>query len=1166
MYSKYTCYAFLLQALTLSVLCASNGTAQKVKSVKEVTLSIHFEDENVVEAFRKLEAVTDYTFSFNKSDLKDVKAVNGDYQAQSLYNILIDISRQTSIGFKQVNHLIGARKIIKKNAVVPEVEIISAIAVSGTVIALSDEEPLPGVNIVVKGKGIGTVTDIDGNYSINVPNEDDILVFSSIGYTTEEVPVNGRSAINMSLAEDIQSLSEIVVVGYGTQEKRDLTGSVASVSAQQIKDVPIPGFDQALMGKAAGVRVSQVSADPGGGLTVRVRGINSVNAGVNPLYVVDGFPLPDDFSRQNNPLNVINPNDIESIEVLKDASAAAIYGSRASNGVVIITTKSGKSGAPKIEVSASYGWQRMIRKMDVMNTAEYAEYLFDATNNGWLTEGPEGAAITDPYSVREAFAGAGDQKWRYIPHPFLVGDDWNAAPIINPRLDTVPDVDWQDAITRVAPKQNYNLSVSGGSDKVTYLLSGNYFNQQGIVYKSALERFAGRLKLDVNVTDRLTVGMNLAPSYIVNQNAQFSNTLQGGGVFLAAASMHPFREVYDENGNYAWPDDFYGLRQQANIVAEIREPTRENTGLRLISAAYGEYKILEGLSFRSQISASIDNNQYREFTPSSSSDFNVAPGRENPNAQFNETRNINWESQNYLNYQKSFNEVHNLGATVGYTVQKNNRIRTAIGARSFDNEFVPTVASATEILPDDVEQDISEWSFIGQFARATYDYNGKYYLTASVRRDGSSRFGSENRWGVFPSVAAAWRVSDEPFMQNVEFISNLKFRASYGQLGNSSIGNYDYLGRLTSDGAGYTLGGSFVNGFRQNSLQNPDLGWETTEEVNLGLDLGLLKNRVTATVDAYQRNTNDMLLNVPVPSIIGFGDSRLNIGKVRNRGLEVGIFSRNMVGTFQWTTNANITFERNKVLNLGFEGNSITGDRGIFRTEAGRPIASFWSEPIDGVYLSEEEIAGTPLYVGRRPPAPGDWQWVDVNGDGKVNGNDQTFLGSPLPNFYYGLTNTFSYKNFDLNIDVQGVQGNKVYNETQRYLASMRADYNGHRVLLDRYRNPANPGDGITPRVNTREGNRTTGYGRTTWHIEDGSYIAVRNVTLGYSLPTGWLERVKMRTARLYVTVENALFVSDYRGYNPEANFRGAESTVIGFDHGGYPLARTISIGANIGF
>ena len=1188
MYSKYTCYAFLLQVFTMSILWASNGTAQKVKSVKEVTLSIHFEDENVIETFRKIESVTDFTFSYNKSDLEGVKPINGNYERQSLYNILIDISRQTSIGFKQVNHLIGASKLTrKKSATAPEVEIVTAVSVSGTVTSLSDAEPLPGVNVVVKGKGVGTVTDVDGKYNINVPDEDDILVFSSIGYTTEEVPVNGRSVINMSLAEDIQSLSEVVVIGYGEVEKRDLTGAVASVPAEQIKDLSVAGLDQAIMGKLPGVQVSQVNAAPGGGLTIRVRGVGSIGAGNDPLYVIDGLILPDGFSQDNNPLNSINPNDIASIEVLKDASATAIYGARAANGVVLITTKKGSIGKPQITFDTYQGMQQMINKIDMANRDEFIQLMKDSRDNAYIVNDPgrfdPNIPITwsrdDPASVRldddhlgpDVAANPFKEWWYTVPQALLD----------NP--ESFPDTDWQDAITRTGLMQNYQLSVSGGTEGIQYFVSGGYFDQEGIVLNSGFQRYSGRVNVNIKANEKLNIGLNLAPSYTNTDQTFISDKHFNGPIFLHALNAPPFLSPYDDNGNVAYlgfrggddeerPDN-WGLEGLANPLGTLRK-TDNRTNFRVLSTAYAEYEIIEGLKFRSDINLSMTNSRDLNFEPSSMGDANNPPGEHRNEGSSVSARSINWLSQNTLNYTKVFDDRHSVTALVGYSAQKNHTISNFIRKYDFPTDAIPTVNAGTTIDDvGDIRENQSEWSYVGTFGRLMYNYDSKYYVTGSIRRDGSSRFGSENKWAVFPSAAVAWRLSEENFMQGIGFLTNLKIRASYGLTGNSSIGDYRHISTLA--GRNYVLGVNqeFRAGYADSKLANPELKWEKTEEYDIGLDASLFNGRLDLVADYYNRKTEDLLLNARIPTITGFGSTVRNLGSIRNKGWEFALTTRNFVKSFLWTTSVNFSINRNEVLSLGPEGVPLGADASnggtSSLTDIGRPLASFWGYVYDGIYTDEEDVRTSPIIdrgSEEQSSNPGDGKAVDINSDGAITSEDRTVIGSPFPDFIYGMINTFSYRNFDLSIQIQGVQGNEVYN----VLGEQLSESTGRRNIARRYLNYAKEtGDGVYtgyfPAPNRKRLSRGADFPNSSL-IEDGSYLSVRAITLGYSLPQPLINRIGVEKLRIYLNVQNALMLTDYSGYNPEINDRGGSSLSQGIDNGAYPLSRTISAGLNLSF
>jgi TonB-dependent starch-binding outer membrane protein SusC len=997
-------------------------------------------------------------------------------------------------------------------------------------------EGLPGVNVLLKGTSTGTTTDVNGAYALSVPDASagGTLVFSYIGFITQEVPISNRSVIDVVLASDVQALSEVVVVGYGTQQRRDITGAVATLSADRIKDLPVSALTESIAGQIAGVQVQQTTGAPGAGLTVRVRGTGSISAGNSPLYVVDGYPL----GVEN--ISSINPNDIASIEVLKDASAAAIYGSRGANGVVLITTKRGKAGRTRVDVDMFTGFQQPGKTIDMLNAAQFAEFSKEAFNNAWVDNGGN---VNDPNSVRPD-----GQRYRVpdvFQNPAALGEG----------------TDWQKEIFRTAPIQSYQVTVSGGNERNQFLFSGNYFDQQGIILNSDFKRYAFRTNLDAGLSDRIKVGLNLAPTISVENRVNSDGHWASDGVINGALSIIPSIPVYKEDGSYASQVDFgFGTPGIPSPVAIAREIDDRTTRFRILGNIYAEVGILKNLVFRTSVGTDVNLARRNRYRPSNVP-ANQQPAPTIPTA-FSETgQDINWLNENTLNYTTSFNERHNLNVLLGYTIQQMSYEDSRLDATNFPNDLVRTLNAG---IITSGRTFAEQWSLLSYLGRVNYSFSDKYLLTATIRRDGSSRFGANRRWGIFPSASAGWRISGENFMQGIPTISDLKLRASYGLTGNNSIPNYGAIGLLAADN--YVLGagtGNIVNGLAPTTISNPDLGWERTRQFDVGLDLGLFQDRVIFTADHYISNTTDLLLNVPVPSSTGFSTALQNIGKVRNTGWEFAVNSRNLTGALQWTTNLNIAFNRNEVLALGPQGDPIISGSGIGSThitEIGQPIGNFFGYIQDGVFRDQADLDANPSFPNSRP---GDVKFRDVDGDGEITPNDRTIIGNNQPDFIWGITNTLAFRGFDLNVIVQGVQGNQILNLSSRFLANLEGNQNQRVEVLDRWRSPENPGDGVTPRANSR----TTGNNNnvsTRW-IEDGSFLRFRNITLGYRLPQALMERIAVQSARVYIGMQNPITITRYKGYNPEVNLQGDTPLTPGTDYGGYPLARTFTLGVNIG-
>ncbi|MGF1638130.1 MAG: SusC/RagA family TonB-linked outer membrane protein [Cyclobacteriaceae bacterium] len=1147
--SKFVLYGISLQLLFIGMLMSYDGTAQQ-KSLRETKLDLDVSQSGILNVLNTIEKQTEFKFFYDRNIIN--RSVKIDLHGElSLHNILMHISKEGSLKFRQIGNMINVAKHspdVNTNTEPDYIEVLQAITITGKVTSLDTPEGLPGVNVVVKGTAQGTVTDMEGRYTLDVPGSESILVFSSVGYLTEEVVVGGRSVLNMDLTADITALEEIVVVGYGTQKRADITGSISSISSKSIQDMPLTGFDQAIAGQAAGVQVSQTSGAPGGGVSIRVRGTGSIGAGNEPLYVIDGFPVSNAFSQNANPLSTINPNDIESIEILKDASASSIYGSRGSNGVVLITTKKGVEGKAKFNLDVYTGVQQLHNKIDMMNAREFAEYTTETRNNAWLDFGPDigrPRLASDPNDIRPS-----DMR---IPPAYADPTTLGAG------------TDWQDEIFGNARITSYQLSASGGSKNSRYLISGGYLNQEGIMMNTGFERYAFRANVDTDITDRVKIGLNVAPSYSKHKLGRSEGAWNASAISTALAFM-PHHTIFDDDGQYVDQVGYgYGMSADLfNPVALLREEQNQLERLRLLSNVYAELEIVKGLTFRTSFGADILASRQNLFTPNT-----ILFSGQPPTAQAMSSRSLNWLNENTLTYDKDFNSKHSLNVLAGFTAQKFNDESSQLFATNFPNNVIRTLNAGQVTSGNSF---ITEWSLLSYLGRINYSFNSKYLFSAALRADGSSRFGQDTRWGYFPSISAGWRLSEENFYKNImpELFSDLKLKASYGITGNFEIDNYQHIALLQP--RNYILGsgtGEIATGIGPQNIGNVNLGWERTEQINLGVELGLFEDRISLMADYFINNTSDLLLEVPIPHSTGFTFALQNIGKVQNKGWEFTLNSRNIVGEFNWNTNFNITLMKNEVIALGPEGDpifsSIGGVPQTHITQIGSPLGSFFGLDRIGVYQSIEEIQNNPSVEDGRPSQPGDFRFRDVNNDGRITADDRTILGKPNPDFIFGFTNTFTYKNFDLNILLQGVYGNQILNLQSRLAASAAANANLRRDLyVNSWRSPEQPGDGLTMRPNRLPSGRTTDL--SSWHVEDGSFLRLRNIALGYSLPQQVLNNVKLSNVRFYVSVQNAFTWTNYKGYNPEVSHGGINPLTPGTDYGTYPLSTIYTAGLNIGF
>lgn len=1030
-------------------------------------------------------------------------------------------------------------------------------AISGKITASEDGEALVGATVTEKGTTNGTTTDAGGNFRLNItPNA--TLVISFIGYAPQEITTGGQSSLNVALKTDQQQLQDVVVVGYGTQRKKDLTGSIVNLTSKDL--VPVPSatsVDQMMQGKVAGVQITQTSGAPGGNVNVIIRGISSITGGNSPLYVVDGYAIgtggggsdlssfpSSSYSAANiasssginriNPLSTINPADIESIQVLKDASATAIYGSRGANGVVIITTKRGKLGKPTISFEHSTGVQELAKKLKLLTPRQYAEYVADGRDNAWVFAGGK---ATDANNLRST-ATQVKPEFR------------NPAQFANEGYGT----DWQDVIFQQGLVQNYQLAASGTSRDVGYYVSGGFFDQKGIIIGSNFKKFTLRTNIDAQLTERLKLGASFSGAHSYGDFARAEGHLQFRGLISAALASDPTIPLYNPDGTYY--SEFSSptgipVEHPLIIAAEFSDK-RNNTNV--FTNNYLQYEFAPGLLFKSSIGINYSNNLTRLWK---SSKVGLATSRTGAaTAGVTEVKSLNWLNENTLNYRHRFGERHDLDALVGYTIQKNTDEILQAGATDFPTDDVPYLAAGAVTSGTNFK---SEWAIMSWLARVNYTLAGKYLFTATVRADGSSRFGAQNRWGTFPSFSFAYRLSDEPFMKSATFISDLKLRASYGVAGNNLIPNYasqGLLGILRN-----VQGGQVVSGVVPTSLANDLLTWEQSIQTNIGMDLALFQNRLSFVVDAYRSYKKDLLLNVILPAASGFNSSVQNIGEVENKGLEVTMNAQPIAKSgFQWNTDFNISWNRNKVLALNSATARIqTSDYQV--AQVGYPISSFRLLNILGVFQSQEEVNSNPKQHPR--VQPGDFRFQDATGDGTITAADRTIVGNPWPDFTWGFGNRFSYKNLSLNISINGSQGNEIYFQGGEVSLNGAGVQNQLSVIADRWRSLENPGAGVYSRAIRND--YAFGFSAgTTKFLFDGSYIRVRNVNLSYAFPQPLMSRLRMQALSVYADVTNLYTFTKYPGYDPEGSTTGDNIARSGIDFFAYPNPRTYTIGLRL--
>lgn len=999
--------------------------------------------------------------------------------------------------------------------------------VTGKVTDATTGELLPGVSIIIKGTTNGVATNADGTYSIDVPSGNTVLQFSSVGYANREETVGTRSVIDVALQSDVTMIDELVVVGYGFKKKRDLTGAISSVSATNIENTPVKNLLTAMQGRASGVFVTANSGAPGDGITVRVRGYSSLNSGNDPLYVIDGVPVESSsLSLLNgydmhglNLLSDINPGDIESIEILKDAASTAIYGSRAANGVILITTKRGKAGKATVGLNVFTGFSKITRHLGVLNAQQWRQVIIDSYAN--LDRYNNATTPTEPH--------------------------WTAIDSLNPMNNG--DVDWQSVMYRTAKQSQVELSIQGGTQDAKYAFSTSYLDQDGIFLASNYKRITSRLNTDFKVSDRITVGQNI--SFTNGRNNRINAGGTGNLSLVQSILVRP--PIY----SLTYPDGspIYYFNGKRNPVGMAEECTHLNTTNRIIGNQYLEYKILDGLTFRTNLSLDFISMKEDEFYPTTV-DYRTGYNWGSVRSIINST----WANENYLTFVKTINKDHNLSAMAGFSMQEWKLQVTGLDGMYFASDNVRTLNGAGTISNQAVNR-TDEHAMLSYYGRAAYNFRGRYLFEANIRADGSSRFGSENRFGYFPSASAAWRFSDESFAKRLNFLSDGKIRVSVGQTGNESIPNY-------ASGGEFSIGTNYLtySGAAPTTMPNQSLKWEVTTQYDAGLDLALFNSKVSFAADFYLKRTSNLLFAVPIPETTGFSSITQNIGSIDNKGMEFSLNTHNIDGEFQWNTSFNIGFNRNVVVSLPEDvltnGYIQNGTYSIL--QEGQPIGTFYGWKFLGVYSRDEDNVNQVRFGSATGKIfkGGDIIWDDLNNDNIIDDNDKQIIGNAQPLFSGGLNNDFSYKNFSLNIFLQFCYGNDIYSHLNNMRNWVFAYNNVSTDALNRWREQGDITDYPAPVRNDPMRNE---YLRVSdrW-IEDGSYLRVKNVTLAYTVPNAITRKAGISKLRAYVTGENLLTFTHYTGYDPEVNsYSGLQ---IGVDEGAYPMSRTIIFGLNLEF
>ncbi len=1057
-------------------------------------LSLSLKDVSLKEALKAIEQQSEFTFVYNDAKIDVEQHVSIKVNGVTIHKLLPVLFSKTGIDYE----------VMKKSIILTPANRTSKaqqedFLVEGVVTDEESGETLPGVNITLKNTSVGTITDINGEFALQIPSdhENPELVFSFVGYLRKTVAFNGKTELVVKMQRDVQRLDEVVVIGYGESSRKLLTSSISTVKSEDIENVISNGVQEALQGKTSGVTVNRNSGTPGAAPTMSIRGISSISAGTQPLYVVDGIPVTSgDYSQISmegqsiSAIADINPDNIKSISILKDASAAAIYGARAGNGVVLIETKSGSAGKTKFSFKTYTGMQNVYKKLDVLNAEQWKDYVVNFDG------------------ISEDFSGV---------HPDL-RREW---------FENGVNTDWLDEVFRTAPIQNMQLSASGSKNKTKFYISGRYFNQQGVVIGTDYDKLSGRINIDYALTDRFDIGIKTSTTYSLNDRVRGDQSVNGP--LPNAISAPPVAPVRDSLGNYplaGWWD---------NPVAVGKEVVNQAETFHNLSNIFGEYRITDKLKIKNQWGLDYYNLQERRFEPSFVKSAKESNGY-GADASSNVLKVTQQTTANYIN---EFGEGHHVNILAGYSFEKWKAKYLFMSGTEFPNDDLQYLESAAVIDMDATESALTESGLSSFFGRVKYNYSNKYLLNLTLRRDGSSNFGDNNRYAYLPAVSLAWRTIEEEFMKNSKVFSDLKLKLSFGLTGNDDIGAF---GARNLYSAGFNYYGN--SGIVPTQIPNPDLKWETTRNYNVGFDFGFLNNRISLSGDFYYNHTTDLLLARPIPLSSGFGSMDANVGALENKGMEFELYTENIKKALTWNTSFNISFNRNEVLELYNDQPLTPGSRGNNAVIVGEPIGVFYMYKSLGV-----------------DPSTGDLMLDDVNGDGLINDSDRQVVGSPQPDFTGGLTNNLKYKDFSLSFFVQFVYGNEIYNGVRQYGENMTiTNDNQLTTVLDRWLRPGD--ETYVPRLNGRYNNMITSH-----YIEDGSYVRLKNVTFSYNLPVDALGMENtISNARLYFRGENLLTITPYSGMDPEVNYAGVSNITRGVDFFTYPQVRVYTLGLSMNF
>ncbi len=1063
---------------------------------QRVDISVH--DGQILDVIQQIEKQCDYRFAYSPKFVDMDKSVSYKIEQAEVKDVLNSVLSETNL-----TYVIDGDVVVLRPKSMIETKIQQSDKSVKGIITDETGEPLPGVTVFIKGSSTGTITDIDGNYSILNVKPTDVLVFSFIGMQTQEVLVGDKTYVEIALAPSDISLDEVVAVGYGTVKKSDLTGAVSSVKGEELTAYPALNATDALQGRSAGVMVQSVNGAPGSSVNVRIRGFGSIGSSSNPLYVIDGFPggtLPP-------------AEDIESIEILKDASATAIYGSRGANGVVMVTTKRGKIGKPKIELKTSFSLDKEINKIDLLNKDQFVDYI---------------SGVNSAFSYDQDATGT----------------------------------DWQDEIFRTGLKQDHKLSFSGGSDEIKYYVSTSMYDQKGVITNSRYKRYSLTSNIDIQALEKINMGVNIYAQRSNNdgiRTQEYSGGADNAGVISSALTFEPTASIYDSDGSYTRstvgdPTD--------NPVAIAKERITETVEDRLQANLYGEYQIIKDLKFRATIGANIRNQRWGYYVPTTLRLGEDVDG----DAGMGAVRSTQLINENYLTYTKKIGE-NNITIMAGNSYESYSKEVFAAYASGFITDSYSWWNLSGASTYNQPSSSVTKTELQSYYGRLNYKLYDKYLLTLNGRYDGSSVLADGHKWTFFPSGAFAWNVMEEPFMKSIDKISQLKLRLSYGISGNQSIAAYQSL--ATFQDVQSVQNSTLVNAVRPISVANDNLTWEKINQTDIGINLGLFNQRVSLTADYFRKETTDLLFEMPLPEYSGYSTMYQNIGSVENKGVEFAISTVNFDRNFKWVTDFNISTYKNKVLELP-DGDDIfpsvapghmTGLSEVNIIREGEPVGLFYGYVYDGVIQDDNDIidGNFDQYVGGE-------KYKDIAGsdsgeaDGTIDSNDRTVIGNPHPDFIWGLNNTFSYKGFDMNIFIQGSQGNDIYSFTLQELETMNGNSNSTTEALNCW-SSSNTDTDVPIASSSR------GYHSSSRWVFDGSYVRLKTVALGYNLPNKIIKAAGFEKVRFSVSAQNILTISGYRGFDPEVNYRGSNSSQrLGFDYGSYPNCKSITFGLDVIF